>query len=155
MTRSKLAVTTALGVLGSLTLAGCATLEEAAVQAVAKTHNATLTGANVVTSGGDRDGYARAQLSVSDSLDQICYDVNDVRNLAPITSLTINRGARGTVGPAVLRVDRANEGDWKNCVSKSEWLESSFKYAPGAFYIQISTTEFPNGAIRGQFVDDD
>lgn len=142
-----------LGVVGSLTLAGCATLEEAAVQAVSTTHHATLTGAEVVTSRGDADGYAEAELSVSDELDQICYDVNNIRNLAPITSLTINRGPRGRVGPPVLRVERANEGDWKNCVSKSEWLEQSFEYAPGAFYIQISTTEFPNGAIRGQFRD--
>jgi len=143
----------ALVVLGSVALAGCATVEEAAVEAVSKTQRATLTGAEVVTSGGDRDGYARAELSVSDELDQICYDINDIRNLAPITSLTINRAPRGRVGPAILRVDRANEGGWKNCVSKSEWLESSFERNPGAYYIQVSTAEFPNGAIRGQFMD--
>ncbi len=150
MAMNKLAASAALGLLATT---GCATIEEAAVQAVSTTHRAVLTGAEVVTSGGDRDGYATAQLSVSDELDQICYDVNDIRNLAPITSLTINRSPRGRVGPAILRVDRANEGDWKNCVSKSEWLEQSFEYAPGAYYIQISTTEFPNGAIRGQFRD--
>lgn len=151
MAFNKLAVTAA--VTASIALAGCATLEEAAVEAVAETHRATLTGAEVVTSGGDRDGYARAELSVSDELDQICYDVNDIRNLAPITSLTINRGAPGTVGPAIIRVNQANEGGWKNCVSRSEWLESAFEYRPGAYYIQVSTTEFPNGAIRGQFRD--
>lgn len=154
MVRTKLAAAAALGVLGSVALAGCATVEEAAVEAIAKTHRATLTGAEVVSSGGDRDGYARAELSVSDELDQICYDVNNIRNLAPITSLTINRATRGNIGPAILKVDRANEGGWKNCVSRSEWLEKTFEYAPGAFYIQVSTAEFPNGAIRGQFRDD-
>ncbi|HEV2078336.1 MAG TPA: CHRD domain-containing protein [Allosphingosinicella sp.] len=142
-----------LSSLGSLALAGCATVEEAAVQAVSTTHHATLTGAEVVTSPGDPDGYARAQLSISNELNQICYDVGDIRNLAPITSLTINRGRRGQVGPAVLRITRANEGVWKNCVGRAEWLERTLEYAPGAFYIQISTTEFPNGAIRGQFHD--
>jgi len=153
MTINKIAATAVLGVVGSLSLAACGTLEEAAVQAVSTTHHATLTGAEVVTSGGDPDGYATAQLSVSDELDQICYDVNNVRNLAPITSLTINRAQRGQVGPAILRVNQANEGGWKNCVSRAEWLERTFEYAPGAFYIQISTTQFPNGAIRGQFHD--
>lgn len=143
-----------LGAIGSLALVGCATVEEAAVEAVSKTHRATLTGADVVTSGGDRDGYARAELSVSNELDQICYDVNDIRNLAPITSLTINRAPRGQVGPPVLRVERANEGGWKNCVKRSELLERNFEYRPDAFYIQVSTAEFPNGAIRGQFRDD-
>jgi len=151
MAFNKMAVAAAM--TASIALAGCATLEEAAVEAVAETHRATLTGAEVITSSGDRDGYARAELSVSDELDQICYDVNDIRNLAPITSLTINRAQRGAVGPAIIRVERANEGGWKNCVSKSEWLESSFEYRPDAYYIQVSTTEFPNGAIRGQFRD--
>lgn len=140
--------------LAGVALASCATVEEAAVEATSKTHRAVLTGNNVVTSNGDRDGYATAELSISDALDQICYDLNDVRNLGPITSVTINRGTRGNVGPAVVRVERANEGGRKNCTGKSEWLERSFEYRPGAYYIQVSTTEFPNGAIRGQFVND-
>lgn len=151
---NKFAGALALGVVGSLALAGCATLEEAAVEAVAKTHRANLSGAEVVTSNGDRDGSARAELSVSNELDQICYDVNNISNLAPITSLTINRAPRGQVGPVVLRVDRANEGGWKNCVKRSELLERSFEYSAGKYYIQVSTAEFPNGAIRGQFHDD-
>jgi hypothetical protein len=151
MSINRIAATAALGIFGAAALAGCATLEEAAVQAVSTTHHATLTGSEVVTSRGDPDGYARAQLSVSNELDAICYDVGDIRNVAPITSLTINRARRGQVGPAVLRVNQANEGVWKNCVKRSEWLERSFEYAPGAFYVQISTTEYPNGAIRGQF----
>lgn len=142
-----------LSILGLAVLAGCATAEEAAVQAVSTTHHATLTGAQVVPPGGDADGYATAELSVSDELNQICYDVNDVRNLDPITSVTINRGVSGQAGPPILRVDRANEGDWKNCVNKAEWLEQSFEYAPGAYYIVVSTTQYPNGAIRGQFAD--
>jgi len=153
MAMNKVAAAAVLGVLGSAALAGCATLEEAAVQAVSTTHHATLTGAEVVSSRGDRDGFAKAQLSISNELDQICYDVGDIRGLAPITSLTINRAPRGRVGPAVLRVERANEGVWKNCVKRSEWLERTIEYSPGAFYVQISTTEFPNGAIRGQFRD--
>lgn len=151
---NRMILTGIAGLAATTALAGCATLEEAAAELVAETHHATLTGAEVVSSMGDRDGYAKADLTVSDELDQICYDLNNVRNLAPITSLTINRAPRGQVGPSVLRVSQANEGGWKNCVSKSEWLEQSFEYAPGRYYIQISTTEFPNGAIRGQFRND-
>ena len=140
-----------MAALGATALAGCATVEEAAVEAVAETHRATLTGNDVVTSGGDRDGFARAELSVSNELDQICYDLNDVQNLAPITSVTINRAPRGQTGPVVIRAERANEGGRKNCIGRAEWQEQSFEYRPGAYYIQVSTTEFPNGAIRGQF----
>lgn len=146
MTRTMMAAALGLGAL-----AGCATLEEAAVETVSETHRATLTGAQVVTSNGDPDGYATGELSVSDELDQICYDLNDVRNLGTVTSVTINRAPRGRVGPAVIRAERANEGGRKNCIGRAEWQERSFEYRPGAYYIQVSTTEFPNGAIRGQF----
>ena len=146
-------VAVSLSLLSAVALTACATVEEAAVQAVSTTHHATLTGAQVAGGAGDPDGYATAELSVSDELDQICYDVNDIRNIGPITSITINRGVTGQTGPAILRVDRANEGDWKNCVERAEWLEQSFEYAPGAYYIQIATADYPNGAIRGQFHD--
>ena len=46
--------------LGAAALTACATVEEAAVEAVAETHRATLTGNEVVTSGGDRDGLIAA-----------------------------------------------------------------------------------------------
>jgi hypothetical protein len=150
----KMIITGIAGLAAASALAGCATLEEGAAELVAETHHATLTGAEVVSSAGDSDGYARADLTVSQELGQICYDVNDIRNLGPITSLTINRAPRGQVGPAILRVSKANEGGWKNCVGKSDWLEQSFEYQPGRYYIQISTTEYPNGAIRGQFRND-
>ena len=133
-------------------LAGCASVEEAVGEAVADTQRATLTGAEIVSSSGDRDGFAKAEVSVADELDQICYDINDIRNLAPITSVSINRGMRGQTGPSVLRFDRANEGGWKGCVKRSEWLEDKLEFQSGNYYVQVSTTEFPNGAIRGQLM---
>lgn len=141
-----------LSIVGTMALAACATLEEGAAELLAETRYAQLTGAEVVTSKGDSDASAKAELTVSDEINQVCYDINDKTNLGPITSVTINRGMRGTTGPVVLRLKEANERGYKNCVARSEWLEDSFERSPGSYYIQISTTEYPNGAIRGQFV---
>lgn len=135
-------------------VAGCATLEEGAAEIAADTRRATLSGNAVVGNAGDPDGYAKAELTVSDQANQICYDVNDARGLAPITSVTINRGAPGSNGPVVLRLNEANEGGWKNCVKRAEWLEDAIDNATNRYYIQIATSEFPNGAIRGQFTRD-
>jgi hypothetical protein len=77
--------------------------------------------------------------------------VNDVRNLSDITSVTINRGRPGTNGAVVLRLTNANEGGWKNCVGRAEWIEDRIENNPSRYYIVINTTEYPNGAIRGQF----
>lgn len=145
----------ALALIGSTaTLMGCATLEESAVEATTRTHRATLSGSSVVGQPADADGYAVAELSISDTLDSICYDLNDVRGLAPITSVTINRGAPGMNGPVVLRLKPANEGGWKNCVGRTEWLEDQLATSTDQYYIQVATGEYPNGAIRGQFSRD-
>jgi len=141
---------TALPALAALTLGACASVEETVAEAIADTKRAVLTGAEVV-GRGDPDGYARAELSVTDELDQICYDVNDIRNIAQISSIMIHRGAKGQTGPAVMTLRRANEGGWKNCVGRTEWLEDSLERAGGTYYIQIHTLDYPNGAIRGQF----
>lgn len=145
---------TLLAVSAASLVAGCATLEETAAEAVADTRRATLSGSAVVGGSGDPDGYAKAELTVTDQLNGICYDLNDVRGLAPITSVTINRGASGANGPVVLRLNQANEGGWKNCIKRSEWLEDAIDNGTNRYYIQIATSEFPNGAIRGQFSRD-
>ena len=152
MTYKKFALMCCVTALAPIGLSGCATVEEAVAEAVAETRYATLDAAQVVSSRGDSDGYAKAELTVADELNQVCYDVNEIRNLGPITSITINRGARGMTGPVVLRLQQANEGGWKNCIARAEWREDAFENSPSAYFIQIATTDFPNGAIRGQFM---
>jgi CHRD domain len=144
------ATTFALVALASWSLVGCATAEEAIGETISKTQRAALSGSEIVSSAGDRDGYAQAEVSVNDVLNQICYDINKVRNLNDITSILLNRGRKGQTGPVVLRFSQANEGGWKNCVKRSEWLEDQVEWKPGNYYVQISTTDFPQGAIRGQ-----
>lgn len=133
----------------TLTLAGCATVEEAVVEKTAETYKATLTGAQE-PGGGDPDGAGSAEISVADRADQICYDINNVRNIGPITGAHIHRGAPGVNGPIVMTLKAANEGGFKGCASRSEWLEDRIENNPAAYYVNIHTAEFPNGAIRGQ-----
>lgn len=132
-------------------ISGCATIEEGVAEVTSETKRATLTGGEVVGMRGDTDGYAKAELSVSDEANQICYDLNDVRGVGDITSAAIYRGAKGAAGRAVIQMRKANEGGWKNCVGRAEWLEDSVERSAGSYYIQVNTSEFPNGAIRGQF----
>ena len=144
----------ALSALSAATLiGGCATLEEGAAKVVAETHHATLTGAEVV-GGGDTDGYATADLTISDELDQVCYDVKDIRNVGPITAIMVHRGATGTNGPVVYTLKPANEGGYKGCDNIGEWTEGDFEKNPTGYYFLIHTQDYPNGAIRGQIRND-
>lgn len=139
-------------VAATLSLGACATLEEEAVDATSDTYNATLTGANEV-GGGDPDGYARAEVSISDAFDQICYEIKDVRNIEPATAAHIHFGKAGTNGPPVLTLTKSNEGNWQGCRDGKEWTENRLQGNPQDFYVNVHTASYPNGAIRGQLMD--
>ena len=138
--------------LAAVSLGGCATLEEGIAETLAETYYSTLTGANVV-GGGDADGYARAEISVTDEFDQVCWDINEVRGLGTVTAAHIHRGGAGMNGPPVFTLTKSNEGVWKGCRDGGEWTGDRIENNPQAFYVNIHTTEYPNGAIRGQLAN--
>jgi len=133
----------------ALTLAGCATVEEAAVEATSTTYHANLTGAEEV-GGGDPDGSGKAEVSVAKNLDKICYDVSSIQGVGPITAAHIHQGAAGVNGPPVITLTTAPEGGFKGCVDAPEWLQDAMKSNFNGYYVNIHTSEYPNGAIRGQ-----
>ena len=140
----------ACALIGSaFTLAGCATIEEAIAEKTTTTYRATLTGAQE-PGGGDREGAGRAEISISDNFGQICYDLNDIRGIGPITAAHIHRGAPGVNGPVVFTLKPANEGGYKGCSGGPEWTQDRIENNPQAFYVNVHTAEYPNGAIRGQ-----
>lgn len=134
---------------GGLALAGCATVEEAVAEETADTYRAALTGAQEV-GGGDPDGAGRAEISIADEFGQVCWDINNVSGIGPITAAHIHMGARGTNGPPVFTLRRANEGGYKGCTDGREWVENRIEGNPEMFYVNVHTAEYPNGAIRGQ-----
>jgi hypothetical protein len=133
----------------TLLIGACATVEEAVAEKTTETYKAELRGANE-PGGGDADGSGTAEISVSDNFGQVCWDINDVRGIGPITGAHIHRGAPGVNGPVVFALKPANEGGYKGCASGSEWTQDRIDNNPGAFYVNVHTAQYPNGAIRGQ-----
>lgn len=133
-------------------LSACATLEEGLGELGAQTYKADLTGAQEV-GGGDPDGSGRAEISISDELNQVCWDLNSIRNIGTIAAAHIHVGAAGTNGPPVFTLSQANEGGWRGCKSAAEWTQNRIEGNPEAFYVNVHTAEYPNGAIRGQLRD--
>lgn len=138
--------------VGAIALAGCATLEEEVVDATSDTYNAVLTGANEV-GGGDPDGYGTAEVSVSDGFGQVCWEIKDVRGISPVTAAHIHAGRAGVNGPPVFTLTKSNEGRWQGCRDGTEWTQNRLQGNPADFYVNIHTTDYPNGAIRGQLTD--
>lgn len=139
---------------GSLALAGCATVNEAAVQALAETQYATLSARDVVGMSGDADGSATAQVSVSQEGGTVCYDLRDERSLGNVTAFMLHLGNAGSNGPMLLNFAKADDGKWKGCSrASSDVLEGGIDRNPTMYYVMVHTTEYPNGAIRGQLRD--
>lgn len=132
-----------------LALGGCATLEEAAVDALNTSYRANLTGAQEV-GGGDPDGSAQAEITIDDNFNQVCWSVQDIRNIGPVTAAHIHVGVAGVNGPPVFTLTRANEGSWKGCSAGAEWTQDRIAGDPERFYVNLHTADYPNGAIRGQ-----
>ncbi|QSB45713.1 CHRD domain-containing protein [Tsuneonella flava] len=148
MTRLPLIATAAVG---ALALAGCATVEEGIASATNLTYHANLTGAQEV-GGGDADGTGKASITISDNFDQVCWDLHDIHNIDTVTAAHIHYGVAGTNGPPVFTLTKSNEGTWKGCSEGAEWTQNRIQGNPQQFYVNIHTTAYPNGAIRGQLM---
>ena len=146
------AILTVAALAGAAALAGCATLEEEAVDATSDTYKATLTGANEV-GGGDPDGYGRAEISVTDGFGQVCWEIKDVTGIDAPTAAHIHFGRAGTNGPPVFTLERSNEGRWQGCKDAREWTQNRLQGNPADFYVNVHNAAYPNGAIRGQLSD--
>ena len=141
----------AVTTMSALALAGCATLEEAAADALNTTYRANLTGAQVV-GGGDPDGSANAEVTIEDNFNQVCWSISDIRGISPVTAAHIHIGARGVNGPPVFPLTKSNEGTWRGCSAGAEWTQDRIEGNPENFYVNLHTADYPNGAIRGQLM---
>jgi type IV pilus biogenesis protein CpaD/CtpE len=135
-------------------LSACATIKETVVSNVSDTHKANLLGNAIVGGAGDANGFAKAEISVIDTLDQICYELKTVNNLGNIRSVAVHRGDAKTNGPVVLDFIKAKTSGWKNCVNVDEKIENGFKNLKEPFYVLVMTDDYPDGAVRGQLLDD-
>ena len=133
----------------TIALAGCQTIQEAYTENTANTYKTELRGANEVK-GGDPDGSGKAEISIADELTRVCWDLNDLENLGPITAAHIHRGAVGVDGPPVLALTQAPEGGWRGCSTETAWVQKAFDEGLSNYYVNVHTAEYPGGAIRGQ-----
>jgi len=135
-----------LAALGGFTLiAGAGTTGTA----LAATHfRAVLNGDNV-PGAADTDGWGRARIGIHHATHELCTDL-EVRSIGRVTSAEIYRGGPGAAGEPVSRIERPDDDDSWDCKQIGEALAQEIESNPSAFYVEIRTEEFPNGAIRGQ-----
>lgn len=102
-----------------------------------------LSGANEV-GGGDPDGTGTASVTINRGLDEICWTVT-AENISTVVGAHIHRAPAGVNGPVVVPITVGS-----GCTTADGDLVKAIAKNPENYYVNVHSTEFPGGAIRGQ-----
>ena len=132
-----------LGVILALT---CAT------HAQTRTFNVTLTGPQeVTTQGGDPDGFGSGIVTLNGATNTATWELH-YGNLDPVTDSHIHVGAFGVGGGVVIPFGPGNTLGTPNTLSGSvvDPDVSAALANPANYYVNIHTSAYLAGAVRGQ-----
>jgi CHRD domain len=125
---------------------------------------AQLTGANELAPAGDLDGFGAAAITfdIINPADaatgaEVCWDLtysNIGTTAAPTPTLAhIHQGAAGINGPIVVPFTPFTDlgaTSATDCTAMAPALATQIMTTPQNFYVNVHTSDFPAGAIRGQ-----
>ena len=115
------------------------------------TLNATMTGANEVPGPGDDDATGTAVITLNDDTDEVCWQINVANITLPAIAAHIHPGAAGEEGAPVVTLGAPDAtGASSGCVDADDSLVDDILDNPSQFYVNVHTTDFTAGALRGQ-----
>lgn len=100
---------------------------------------------------GDLDGSGMVKLTVDSDRKHICYDFT-LSGVATPLMAHIHKGAEMSNGPSVVTLFTGPGADLDGCLLWTEKWLTQIVANPSAFYVNLYTTEFPDGALRGQLL---
>jgi hypothetical protein len=127
---------------------GGSALVRADVPAMATAH---MRGSSEVPGPGDPDGMAVATAVFLGRSGQVCYAIA-ASGLDDVVGGHIHRGGPTVAGPIVvnLQLPPGRQRIFIACVPADRAVLAEIAFAPWNFYMNIHTSTFPAGAIRGQ-----
>ena len=98
---------------------------------------------------------ASAMATVKASRDEICFTVDSINITGFIQTIAIYEAPAGQQGAMVVRLSPSPIGinQSRGCVTVSAPLARVIGRNPSAYYIEIRTTNYPNGALRAQLAN--
>ncbi len=115
--------------------------------AAAVTLTANLDGASE-TGGGDTDGTGLFSGQLDVDTGDVCFTLSTTK-IATATAAHIHEGVAGTDGKPVLTLEVTGPNE-DSCVAAEPDLLKAIVAAPGSYYVNVHTADFPKGAVRGQ-----
>lgn len=118
---------------------------------LAKPLHALMNGANEAPGPGDPDGVGYARFLFSHGSGEVCYALAVQNITLPAVGAHIHRAPAGEPGPIVIPLTPPDaSGTSSGCVAVDHALMSEILANPSAFYVNVHTTDYRPGAVRGQ-----
>jgi hypothetical protein len=113
--------------------------------------SASMTGTAEAPGPGDSDGSGTATLRLNPGQQQVCFVLTAANITLPAAAAHIHTGAAGSPGPVLVTLAAPDAtGVSGGCVSAPRATIKAILKTPSAYYVNVHTSDFPNGAIRGQ-----
>jgi hypothetical protein len=102
------------------------------------------------TPAGDPVATGTSTVRVRAGEGQVCYQLA-TSNLPAAAAAHIHRGNTGTAGPVVIPLRTPNAaGKSSGCTPSARTLVKAILAGPASYYVNVHTSGFPGGAVRGQ-----
>jgi hypothetical protein len=98
---------------------------------------------------GDMDGSGLVQLKIDPDKEQVCYDFTLSGISTPLMA-HIHRAPAFREGPTVVTLFTGPGGALADCRPWTPNRLAEIVSDPANFYVSLYTTEYPDGALRGQ-----
>jgi hypothetical protein len=117
-----------------------------------------LSGAEEAPGPGDSDATGQADLTLNEGQGEVCFDLSWAQIDGTVVAAHIHVGDAGTPGPIVVELFMgaafAGTDVASGCVDEVDRdLIKAIRQNPSAYYVNVHSTVFPAGAVRGQLGD--
>ena len=109
----------------------------------------TLTGAAEVPGPGDPDGIGTATITLNPGQGEVCFELT-VSGVSTPVAAHIHFAPAGVAGGVVVPLAPPTGGFSSGCRTADRELVKAIIQDPSAYYVNVHTTEYPAGALRGQ-----
>jgi hypothetical protein len=80
----------------------------------------------------------------------VCWRFAHLHGFSGATIAHIHRGTKGHAGPVVVPLSIGTRLRHEGCVRTSRTLTKAMVHDPSGYYVNIHSTQYPGGAVRGQ-----